>query len=88
MKNFAFLESLLSIFKFCASSNFLFSYELLTGPKPTFLESTLIFLSSDCNHYGYSSHTVTVIHHASFFCILAIHYVSGILSFRRFDRRV
>ena len=67
MKTFAFLESLLSIFKFCASSNFLFSYELLTGPKPTFLESTLIFQSSDCNHYGYSSHTVTVIHHASFF---------------------
>ena len=47
MKNFAFLESLLAIFKFCASSNFLFSHELLTGPQPTFLECTLIFLSSD-----------------------------------------
>ena len=47
MKNFAFLESLLAIFKFFASSNFLFSHKLLTGPQPTFLECTLIFLSSN-----------------------------------------
>ena len=87
MKNFAFLESLLSIFKFFALSNFLFSYELLTGPQPTFLECTLIFLSSDCNRYGYSSHT-NCNTSCKFFCILAIHHVSGILSFRRFTRTV
>ena len=38
-ETFCLLEkSLLSLFKFCASSNILFFYELLIGPQPTFLE--------------------------------------------------
>ena len=38
-EKFCFLEKrLLPIFKFCASSNLLFSYELLIGPEPTSLE--------------------------------------------------
>ena len=45
-ETFCFLEKrLLSICKFCASSNFLFFfYKLLIGPQPTFLECTVIFL--------------------------------------------
>ena len=40
-ETFCFLEKfLLSIFKFRALSNLLFSYELLIGPQPTFLECT------------------------------------------------
>ena len=36
-ETFSFLEKrLLSIFKFCAASNFFFFYELLIGPQPTF----------------------------------------------------
>ena len=46
---FCFLgKRLLSIFKLCASSNFLFYNELLVGPQPPFLESGP----------GYSSRTV------------------------------
>ena len=42
---FCFLEKrLLSIFKFCASSNLLFFYEQLIGPQPTFLECIVTFL--------------------------------------------
>ena len=42
---FCFFEKrLLSIFKFCASSNLLLFYELLIGPQPTFLECIVIFL--------------------------------------------
>ena len=41
-----FLEKrLLSLFKFCAMSKLLFSYELLIGPLPTFLECILLFTS-------------------------------------------
>ena len=44
-RNFPFLEMpLLSIFKFCASSNSLFSYELVIDPQSTFLECIVIFL--------------------------------------------
>ena len=46
-ETFCFLEKrLLSICKFCASSNllFFFFYKLLIGPQPTFLECTVIFL--------------------------------------------
>ena len=40
-ETFSFLEKfLLSIFKFRALSNLLFSYELLIDPQPTFLECT------------------------------------------------
>ena len=43
-----FLEKrLLSLFKFCALSKLLFSYELLIGPLPTFLECIVIYLWSD-----------------------------------------
>ena len=39
-----FLEKrLLSLLKFCAMSKLLFSYELLIGPLPTFLECILLF---------------------------------------------
>ena len=39
-----FLEKrLLSLFKFCTMSKLLFSYELLIGPLPTFLECILLF---------------------------------------------
>ena len=39
-----FLEKrLLSSFKFCAMSKLLFSFELLIGPLPTFLECILLF---------------------------------------------
>ena len=42
---FCFLEKrLLSLCKFCASSNLLFFYELVIGSQPTFLECTVIFL--------------------------------------------
>ena len=34
---------MLSIFNFCASSNILFSYELLISPQPTFLEMYCYF---------------------------------------------
>ena len=45
-ETFCSLEKrLLSICKFCASSNLLFFfYKLLIGPQPTFLECTVIFL--------------------------------------------
>ena len=43
-----FLEKrLLSLFKFCAFSKLLFSYELLIGPLPIFLECIVIYLWSD-----------------------------------------
>ena len=43
-ETFCFLEKhLLSIFNFCASSNILFSYELLISPQPTFLEMYCYF---------------------------------------------
>ena len=43
-ETFCFLEEhLLSIFNFCASSNILFSYELLINPQPTFLEMYCYF---------------------------------------------
>ena len=39
-----FLEKrLLSLCKFCALSKLLFSYELLIGPLPTFLECIVIY---------------------------------------------
>ena len=54
-------KRLLSIFKYCSSSNFLFFYELLIGPQPTFLEC-VIFLKYDCQLCllgpGYSNRTV------------------------------
>ena len=41
-EKFCFLEKyLLSIFKFCASSNLLFFYQLLIDPQPTFFECTV-----------------------------------------------
>ena len=44
-ETFCFLKKrFLSLFKFCALSNLLFFHELLTGPQPTFLECTVIFL--------------------------------------------
>ena len=44
-KTFCFLDKrLLWVFKFSASSNLLFPYDLLIGPQPTFLEYIVIFL--------------------------------------------
>ena len=44
-ETFCFFEKLLlSIFKFCASSNLLIIYELFIGPQPTLLECIVIFL--------------------------------------------
>ena len=44
------LKRLLSIFKFRASSNLLFFYELLIGPQPTFLVGLVMLLF--CNPIG------------------------------------
>ena len=45
-ETFRFFEKhLLSIFNFCASSNILFSYELLINPQPTFLECIVVFVN-------------------------------------------
>ena len=43
-ETFCFHKRLLSVFKFSASSNLLFPYDLLIGPQPTFLECIVIFL--------------------------------------------
>ena len=49
-ETFCFLEKrLLPIFKVCTSSNLLFSYGLLIGPQPTFLECIINFA---CNLIG------------------------------------
>ena len=55
-------KRLLSIFKYCSSSTFLFFYELLIGAQPTFLECAIIFLKYDYQLCligpGYSNRTV------------------------------
>ena len=59
-EKFCFLEEcLLSIFKFCTSSNLLFFYELLVGPQPTFLEC-IVICQLCLRGPGYSSRTVNV----------------------------